>query len=196
MSTQAESHSHHSLTAHSNYSSSSCLRASAKFVERKGSGVVRVQTLLEILLELFWGVLRPLKNSETIPEFCRGELNAPAPLTEYNGLDLVVRRFLAVNLQGRSLLSQSVTFLDESIDLTRVLINHGARVWPDSGLTNPTSVAEIIQDKEQSAFTWFLRAVINQRGLENSSQTLDCLCHEMGRDPDRMKCHVQRVMLR
>ena len=109
---------------------------------------------------------------------------------------LVVTRFLPVNLQGRSLLSQSVTFLDESIDLTRILINHGARVWPDSALSKPTSVAEIIQDKEQSAFTWFLRAVINQRGLDNSSQTLDCLCHEMGRDPDRMKRHVQRVMLR
>ena len=90
----------------------------------------------------------------------------------------------------------SVTYLDESIELTRVLINHGAKVWPDPNLNNPTSVPEIIQDKEQSAFTWFLRAVINQRGLENSSETLDCLCHEMGRDPDRMKSHVLRVMLR
>ena len=90
----------------------------------------------------------------------------------------------------------SVTYLDQSIELTRLLINHGARVWPDTNLTNPTSVPEIIQDKEQSAFTWFLRAVINQRGLENSSETLDCLCHEMGRDPDRMKSHVLRVMLR
>ena len=111
-------------------------------------------------------------------------------------LTCVVTPFFPVNLQGRSLLSQSVTFLDESIDLTRILINHGARVWPDSELSKPTSVAEIIQDKEQSAFTWFLRAVISQRGLDNSSQTLDCLCHEMGRDPDRMKMHVQRVMLR
>ena len=94
------------------------------------------------------------------------------------------------------MLSQSVTFLDESIELTRTLINHGARVWPDSSLSKPSSVAEIIQDKEQSAFTWFLRALINQRGLDNSSQSLECLCHEMGRDPERMKSHVQRVMLR
>ena len=94
------------------------------------------------------------------------------------------------------MLSMSVTYLDESIELTRTLINHGARVWPDPALTTPTSVPEIVQDKEQSAFTWFLRAVINQRGLDNSSQTLDCLCHEMGRQPDRMKAHVLRVMLR
>ena len=93
-------------------------------------------------------------------------------------------------------MSMSVTYLDQSIELTRLLINHGARVWPDTNLTNPTSVPEIIQDKEQSAFTWFLRAIINQRGLDNSSLTLDCLCHEMGRDPDRMKSHVLRVMLR
>ena len=104
-----------------------------------------------------------------------------------------MRRFLAVNLQGRSLLSQSVTFLDESIDLTRVLINHGARVWPDSGLTNPTSVAEIIQDKEQSAFTWFLRAVIKQRPLASTDTTVNCLSHEMGKQPRRMKVGLSKM---
>ena len=102
-------------------------------------------------------------------------------------LTCVVTPFLPVNLQGRSLLSQSVTFLDESIDLTRILINHGARVWPDSELTKPTSVAEIIQDKEQSAFTWFLRAVIKQRTLASTDTTLNCLSHEMGKQPRRMK---------
>jgi len=100
-----------------------------------------------------------------------------------------------VNEQGRSLLSFSVTYLDDSAELTRILINHGARVWPGPAPVAGTSVAEINRDKEQSAFTWFLRAVINQRGLSNSDSTLNCLCHEMGRQPARMKSHVIRVML-
>ena len=101
-----------------------------------------------------------------------------------------------VNLQGRSLLSISVGYLDDSIELTRVLINHGARVWPDQSLTYPRTVADITRDSEESAFTWFLRAVINQRGLTNSEGTLTCLCHVMGHQPERMKSHVLRVMLR
>ena len=100
-----------------------------------------------------------------------------------------------MNLQGRSLLSQSVTYLDESIDLTRTLINHGARVWPDSSLSKPTSVAEIIQDKEQSAFTWFLRAVIKQRTLASTDTTLNCLSHEMGKQPRRMKVSFSDLTL-
>jgi len=101
----------------------------------------------------------------------------------------------SVNLQGRSLLSISVSYLDDSIELTRVLINAGARVWPDDRLSAPESVEEIQRDSETSAFTWFLRSVINQRGLENSEATLECLCHEMGRSAERMKSHVVRVML-
>ena len=101
-----------------------------------------------------------------------------------------------VNLQGRSLLSLSVSYLDESIELTRVLINHGARVWPDPRLSRPTTVEEVTRDNEGSSFTWFLRAVISQRDLANTERTLECLCHVMGRDPERMKSHVTRVMLR
>lgn len=102
----------------------------------------------------------------------------------------------SVNLQGRSLLSLSVSYLDSSIELTRVLINNGARVWPDMELTCPQTVAEVKRDSEESAFTWFLRSVISQRSLTDTDNTLDCLCHEMGRAPDRMKSHVVRVMLR
>ena len=113
-----------------------------------------------------------------------------------------------MNLQGRSLLSLSVAHLDDSIELTRVLINHGARVWPElePAAAHPPSscsegaglrtVAEITRDTETSAFTWLLRAVINQRGLENTGRSVECLAHLMGRHPDRMKAHVTRVMLR
>ena len=98
--------------------------------------------------------------------------------------------------------------LDDSIELTRVLINHGARVWPElePAAAHPPSscsegaglrtVAEITRDTETSAFTWLLRAVINQRGLENTGRSVECLAHLMGRHPDRMKAHVTRVMLR
>ena len=113
-----------------------------------------------------------------------------------------------MNLQGRSLLSLSVAHLDDSIELTRVLINHGARVWPElePAAAHPPSscsdgaglrtVAEITRDTETSAFTWLLRAVINQRGLDNTGRSVECLAHLMGRHPDRMKAHVTRVMLR
>jgi len=99
----------------------------------------------------------------------------------------------AVNHEGRSLLSYAVTYLDKTAELTRVLVNHGARVWPEENSLN--SVSGIDRDREQSAFTWFLRAVIHQRGLAYTDITLDCLCHEMGRSPVRMKSHVIRVMI-
>ena len=118
----------------------------------------------------------------------------------------------SVNTAGRSLLSLSAAHLDHSVELTRLLLNHGARVWP--GGPGGGSVAEITRDREQSAFTWFLRAVINQRSLADSRVTLACLAHEvsanlprpatpclttfyfqMGRQPGRMRGHTVRVML-
>ena len=92
----------------------------------------------------------------------------------------------SVNSAGRSLLSYSVTYLDSTAELTRVLVNHGARVWPGPDPDCPT-VEDIRRDKEQSAFTWFLRAVIHQRSLESTDTSLNCLCHEMAKLPKRMK---------
>ena len=95
----------------------------------------------------------------------------------------------SVNSAGRSLLSYSVTYLDSAAELTRVLVNHGARVWP--GPEPGPSVEEIRRDKEQSAFTWLLRAVIRQRGLGGTDNSLNSLCHEMGRAPKRMKVSLE-----
>jgi hypothetical protein len=101
-----------------------------------------------------------------------------------------------VNQEGRSLLSYSVSYLDASAELTRVLVNHGGRVWPHPAPSQPLSVAAITADREESAFTWFLRTVISLPDpLGRAEATLACLCHEMGRDPARMKAHVLRVLL-
>ena len=100
-----------------------------------------------------------------------------------------------VNQEGRSLLSYSVSYLDASAELTRVLVNHGGRVWPHPAPSAPLSVDAITADREESAFTWFLRTVISLPDLGRAEATLACLCHEMGRDPTRMKAHVLRVLL-
>ena len=111
----------------------------------------------------------------------------------------MTRRLCSVNLQGRSLLSLSLSHLDDSIEVTRTLINLGAQVWPLEPLTGPgpgASVSEITRDTESSAFTWLLRAVVSQRGLENTEASLECVAHVMAAQPERMKAHVIRVMLR
>ena len=96
---------------------------------------------------------------------------------------------------GRTLLSHSVTYLDLAAEVTRVLVNHGGRVWPGDSPTSPASVESLTQDREQSAFTWFLRTLIQTNNLAGAESTLNSLSHEMGRDPARMKSHVMRVML-
>ncbi len=96
---------------------------------------------------------------------------------------------------GRTLLSHSVTYLDLAAEVTRILVNHGGRVWPGAAPASPASVESLIQDREQSAFTWFLRSLIQTNNLAGAESTLNSLSHEMGQDPGRMKSHVKRVML-
>ncbi|XP_053648308.1 putative ankyrin repeat protein RF_0381 isoform X1 [Cherax quadricarinatus] len=92
----------------------------------------------------------------------------------------------AANNEGRTLLTYSVEYLDDSLPLTRTLLNHGASVW---GAADGS-------DKDQSIFTWFLKAVITHRRLENCSYTVSILSHMMADNPRRMYQHVLRTMFR
>ena len=53
-------------------------------------------------------------------------------------------------------------------------------------------------ERERSAFTWFLRSVMEDAGgsgLAGRAETLSLLSHAMGDDPVRMQSHVMRVMM-
>ncbi|KAK3854523.1 hypothetical protein Pcinc_039005 [Petrolisthes cinctipes] len=92
----------------------------------------------------------------------------------------------AANNEGRTLLTYSVEHLDDSLCLTQTLLNHGASVW---GAADGS-------DKDQSVFTWFLKAVIGQRRVENCEETMAVLGVMMGEQPARMHHHVLRTMFR
>ncbi|XP_067014753.1 uncharacterized protein [Anabrus simplex] len=97
----------------------------------------------------------------------------------------------AVNCEGRNLLSYSVHHMDDSVALTRVLLNGGASVWPVAGVQNTGS------SEQCSAFAWFLRGVIRRRRLdEQCGRTLCLISEAMGEHPTRMHGHVMRTMFR
>lgn len=91
----------------------------------------------------------------------------------------------AVNRQGRTLLTYSVYHLDDSIALSRLLVNHGATTWCGNR-----------EDIDQSSFSWFLKSIIRLRQLQNCHQTLKLLAQVMGEAPKRMHAHVLRTMFR
>lgn len=129
--------------------------------------------------------LLPQERTEEAAEICQLMLSSSRQSCDVN----------SINFKDRSLLSCSVSYLDKSAELTRVLVNHGGQVWPRPAPSAPITVSALDHDREQSAFTWFLRAVVQANSLEGADNTLTCLCHEMGRDPGRMKSHVSRIML-
>ncbi|XP_050724713.1 uncharacterized protein LOC127002695 isoform X2 [Eriocheir sinensis] len=92
----------------------------------------------------------------------------------------------AANNEGRTLLTYSVEHLDDSLPLTRTLLNHGSSAW---GAADGT-------DKDQSVFTWFLKAVITHRRVENCAYTVAILAHVMADNPRRMHQHILRTMFR
>ena len=56
-------------------------------------------------------------------------------------------------------------------------------------------VDRLASERERSAFTWFLRSVMEEGGLSGRAETLSLLSHAMGDDPVRMQSHVMRVMM-
>lgn len=108
-----------------------------------------------------------------------------------------------VNHEDKTILSYSVTHGDASSDLTRLLLNHGAKVWPSFNLTDSSNskkqqceiVEHLTKEREQSAFTWFLKNVMEKYSLANMDKTIFLLSSSMGEDPARMQNHIMRVMM-
>ena len=99
-----------------------------------------------------------------------------------------------VNKSGRGLLSYSVTHGDAAADLTRLLLNHGAQVLPVRA-SQGCDANEVARERESSAFTSFLRAVMRRQDLESSHVTLKLLCDALAVDTEFMRTHVLSTML-
>ncbi|XP_034237640.1 uncharacterized protein LOC117643086 [Thrips palmi] len=104
----------------------------------------------------------------------------------------------AVNREGRSLLSYAVAALDDALDTTRLLLNHGATVWGHEveghSLRMPPAAS---QPDPPAVFAWFLRAVIRRRRLdEGCLRTLALVSHAMADRPRHMHGLVLRTMFR
>jgi len=100
----------------------------------------------------------------------------------------------SVNTFGRSLLSQSVTHGDDCVDLTRLLLNNGASVFPFRA-TPESNADDVTRERDASAFTWYLRTAMRQQDLSASSLTLKLLCDAMAVEPELMRTHVLSTML-
>lgn len=99
-----------------------------------------------------------------------------------------------LNRSARSLLSYSAAQGDACSDLTRLLLNHGAQVWPFRAPTG-CDASDVIRERDASAFTAFFRAAMSGQGLSNSQVTLRLLCDAMGAEPEFMRTHVLGTML-
>lgn len=116
--------------------------------------------------------------------------------------------------EERTLLSYSVGLGDASEGLTRLLLNYGAEVIPTQGsLLRPASpcvgspespgpppppphpVQQLTKERTQSAFTWLLKSVMEQRALEPFQHTIHLVGQSMADQPLRMKRHIKRVMM-
>ena len=99
---------------------------------------------------------------------------------------------------GRTLLTYSVEAGDEAAELTRLLLNHGAHVWPSEAVNARIGgdvVERVAVERTRSGFPWYLRSVMSRGAVAGTEETRRLLCHEMAADPQRMKRHVQRMMM-
>lgn len=107
-----------------------------------------------------------------------------------------------VNLEGRSLLSHSVCHGDKSIDLSRLLLNNGAKIFPtkcnDSQGKHQCVPVSMETERNQSAFTWFLQSVMETYSLHNTEETVRLICQGMSEEEEttgKLKNHVLSTMV-
>ena len=104
----------------------------------------------------------------------------------------------AINSRDRTLLSYSAAHTDNSVSLTRLLLNAGAQVWPDVVTkTSHSTIDALAREKDLSAFTWFLKSMMirEHATLDGAEETLYLLCAVMGETPVKMRQHVHRTMM-
>eukprot|EP00095_Tigriopus_kingsejongensis_P000258 snap_masked-scaffold272_size230267-processed-gene-1.4 protein:Tk00258 transcript:snap_masked-scaffold272_size230267-processed-gene-1.4-mRNA-1 annotation:"hypothetical protein L798_11774" len=100
--------------------------------------------------------------------------------------------------EGRTLLSHCVSQGDRAQDLSRLLLNFGAQVLPDppSGASKDLHpIQQLTKERTQSAFTWLLKSVMEEKSLEPFEQTIHLVAQSMAHQPVRMKRHMKRVMM-
>lgn len=92
-----------------------------------------------------------------------------------------------INTHQRTLLTYTVSMGDAGLDLTRMLLNHGAH-------TVPSSSSRL---RERSAFTWLVKSIMSCRELSKYQLTLDLLCQNMADTlgPGHMREHVLSTFL-
>ena len=117
--------------------------------------------------------------------------------------DQMLEEINLVNNLNKTILAYSVTHGDKNIELSRLLINNGALIYPEpeqpNNYNNAKSENEIVEiitkEHQQSVFKSFLAALMEHQDLDDMKETLDLLCHTMAVNPSRMKKHVLRAML-
>ncbi len=101
------------------------------------------------------------------------------------------------NAAGRTLLAAAASKGDRASELTRLLLNLGASVWPPASTSSADVVAHVARELRESALAWLLRAVSSgELSLSEADETIYLLGSSMGaEDPARMRAHLSRMFL-